>query len=46
MIGPHLDVVVLLDVPALESELAGLRVEVDVLDGDGECCANPITVKR
>ena len=45
MIGTHFDVIVLLDVPALESELAGLRIEVDVLDGDGERCADPITVR-
>ena len=36
MVGPHLDVVVLLDVSALEPQLAGLGVEVDVLDGDGQ----------
>ena len=46
VIGSHLDVVVLLDVPPLESELAGLSVEVDVLDGDRQRRPDPITEKN
>lgn len=46
VVGPHLDMVVLFDIPALESELAGLRVEVDVLDGDGERRTDPIATRK
>ena len=45
MVGSHFDVVVFLDVSALKSELAGLSVEVDVLDGDRQSRADTITKK-
>ena len=36
MVGPHLDVVVLLEVSALAPHLAGLGVDGDGLDGTGQ----------
>ena len=46
MIGSHFDVVILLDVSALEPQLAGLSVEVDVLHGDGQSCPDTVAVRE
>lgn len=42
VVGAHLDVLVLLDVAALEPQHAGLRVEVDALDADRERGADAV----
>ena len=46
VIGAHFDVVVFFNVSALEAKLAGLSVEVDVLDGDGQGCAYAVTTRK
>lgn len=46
VIGAHLHVLVLLDVAALEAQHAGLSVEVDILDADGERGADAIRRRR
>ena len=42
----HLDVLVLLDVPALDAQYGGVRVKVHVLGLNGERGADPVTGGR
>lgn len=42
VVGPHLDVLILLDVGAFDPQLAGLRVEVDGLHAEGEGGADAV----